>query len=148
MRLPAPEVRANVSSSSSESDFGSHPNQRQERNTPTHRVEKERAQRAQTRGPSELQVPLHVGICRNCRRLYNRSEVRQVFWNGIQLTWIYYFRADKVFTMMTCSFRGEEKSRNTGDEFGKVQCYINNWNMAKTFWCCWYLNLFSKTYGF
>ena len=83
MRLPAPEVRANVSSSSSESDFGSfippHPNQRQERNTPTQRVDRERVQRVQSRGPSELQVPLHVGICRNCKRLYKRSEVSQVF---------------------------------------------------------------------
>ena len=63
MRLPAPEARANISSSSSESDICS--------SLPSQAQQGERRERGVGRGS----VPIHVGICRNCRRLYRRSGV-------------------------------------------------------------------------
>ena len=82
MRLPEPQARANVSSSSSESDFGIFPGSAARTNQSNEtkdaigtRRDQERVAFGQLRGPQEFKVPLHVGICRNCRRLYKRREV-------------------------------------------------------------------------
>ena len=121
MQLQPPEVRPNVSSSSSESDFGSflppYTTHGQEKDTQASLSERERIQRVQSRGTPDPQLPLHVGICRNCRRLYKRSEVGYKD-SPAELNHLI-SRAGKVFTMMTCLFRGGERNRNTGKILSK-----------------------------
>ena len=121
MQLPTPEARANISSSSSESDFGSFvprlQSQHQENGPSLQNFQdKERNQRLPSRGPPDARLPLHVGICRNCRRLYKRSEVSK----GVEVNTTYSklrfhnFRAGRVLTLMICSYRGEERNKSRG----------------------------------
>jgi hypothetical protein len=79
MRLPPSDVRATGSSSYDEVDYGPPIPQPQyqylEYPEKTYAPAPNQGQRAMPRSPPELRVPLHIGLCQSCSRLYKGPEV-------------------------------------------------------------------------
>ena len=133
MRLPPSDVRATGSSSYPEVDYGPPIPQPQyqylEYPEKTYAPAPNQGQRAMPRSPPELRVPLHIGLCQSCSRLYKGAEVSED--QRIQCLSVCLFslvpsllnvlifvliRATRVLIMMICSTRREEMSINTGTQ--------------------------------